>query len=271
MVLSIESPPCVQRAIIFVLIACTYICCATLAGAGAPAIQTTWLARGGQWYTVPFGGSTCPQNLKSRMLSNEGMSEPPLALTIFSNLGRRSRYSSTRLTASDLTVMLPLASTSCAPNEAKSDPTQSTESVVCPRPRPKGLPALNAFSAATTKLSQFHCSASFVDGLPCGYIARISLPQGDLSRSMRAPGGLICVPVIAGTPSQWPSLLTRYSIAGDTLPFCFSRPPITSSTGSRLFASESGYHARNCRMSWPACACDSAVAVIMILLPCEGM
>ena len=167
--------------------------------------------------------------------------------------------------------MLPFASTSCAPYEANSAPTQSTESVVCPRPRPKGLPALNAFSAATTKLSQVQFSASLVGGLPAGYIACTSMPHCDLSRSMRAQGGFTCVPVTAGTPSQWPSLLPRYSIAGDTLPFCFSRPPITSSSGSRLFASESGYHARNCRMSWPDCACDSAVAVIMILLPCEVM
>src|SRR5437879_13645747 len=110
--------------------------------------------------------------------------------------------------------MLPLASTSCAPNEAKSDPTQSTESVVCPRPRPKGLPALNAFSAATTKLSQFHCSASFVDGLPCGYIARISMPQCDLSRSMRAQGGLICVVGLVGPPVTWRSLRPRELLVG---------------------------------------------------------
>src|SRR5438046_10352638 len=167
--------------------------------------------------------------------------------------------------------MLPFASTSCAPYEAKSAPTQATGSVVCPRPRPKGLPALNAFSAATTKWSQVQCSASLVGGLPAGYIACTSMPHCDLSRSMRAQGGFTCVPVTAGTPSQWPSLLPRYSIAGDTLPFCFSRPPITSSSGSRLFASESGYHARNCRTSWPDCACDSAVAVIMSLLPCEVM
>jgi hypothetical protein len=45
--LSIESPPCVQRAIILVMIACVYICCAMLAGAGAQATQVTWSLRGG--------------------------------------------------------------------------------------------------------------------------------------------------------------------------------------------------------------------------------
>src|SRR2546423_8222911 len=102
--------------------------------------------------------------------------------------------------------MLPLASTSCAPNEAKSDPTQSTESVVCPRPRPKGLPALNAFSAATTKLSQVQWSASLVGGLPAGYIACTSMQHCDLSRSLRAQGGLTCVPFSAVLPSHRPSL-----------------------------------------------------------------
>src|SRR5262245_60999395 len=105
-----------------------------------------------------------------------------------SALTNRCEYSSTRFTASDFTVMLPLASASCAPNEAKSAPTQSIESVVCPRPSPNGLPALWAFSAATTKLSHVQLSASFVGGLPAGYIACTSMPHCDLSRSIRAQG-----------------------------------------------------------------------------------
>src|SRR5437016_11982920 len=126
--------------------------------------------------------------------------------------------------------MLPFASTSCAPYEANSAPTQSTESVVGPGPGPKGLPALNAFSAATTKLSQVQFSASLVGGLPAGYIACTSMPHCNLSRSMRAQGGFTCVPVTAGTPSQWPSLLPRYSIAGDTLPVWLSMLLSTSSS-----------------------------------------
>src|SRR5450759_2384795 len=109
--------------------------------------------------------------------------------------------------------MLPLASTSCAPYAWNSAPTQSTESVVCPNPRPKGLPPLKHFSAADRKVSQVHWSCNALSGLPPapGYILTTSSPAYFLSRSIRPQGPLIWLPFVAGTATQWPSTLPRYS------------------------------------------------------------
>src|SRR5258707_15167343 len=58
------------------------------------------------------------------------------------NLGTRAYHSSAWRTGSDLTVMLPLASTSAAPNDWKTPPAVSTEYRVVPRPMPDAKPPL---------------------------------------------------------------------------------------------------------------------------------
>src|SRR5579862_8340391 len=137
----------------------------------------------------------------------------------------RCEYSSTCFTESDLTVMFPLASTRSAPKEANSAPTQSTESVVSPSPRPIGLPAFCSFSAALSSVSQVQLSASLVGALLTGYIAWMSIPACCLKRSRRTQGGLTCVPVTAGTAIQWPSFFDRNSAAGATGPYFLIRGP----------------------------------------------
>ena len=57
-----------------------------------------------------------------------------------------------------------------------------------------------------------------------------------LNRSMRAQGPLIWLPGVVGTAIQWPLLLARYSISGETAPFLSISAFITSSTGSSSFA-----------------------------------
>src|SRR5256885_4970249 len=145
---------------------------------------------------------------------------------------RRFEESSTCFTASVLTLAWPLASTRSAPNEWNIAPTQSIESVVCPRPRPIGLPAFFSFSAATTIVSQFQLSASLVGALFTGYIDRMSMPACCLNRSSRAHGGFTCVPVTAGTPIHLPTDLHKNSAAGAPLPYSLTSGFITSSIGS---------------------------------------
>src|SRR5207248_10760544 len=113
--------------------------------------------------------------------------------TIFLN------HSRTCFVASDLTVTLPSWSTSTDPWEANTAPTQSTASVVCPSGMPKGNPAFAHFSAACRKRSQVHLSAnSLLGGPPAGYIWVRSSPTCCLNRSIRALGGLACLPAVAG-------------------------------------------------------------------------
>src|SRR4051812_29648229 len=64
------------------------------------------------------------------------------------NAESRLQYSRTWPTAFEVTVMLPLASTSSAPKARKRAPIQSALSVVPPSGSPNGNPALWHFSAA---------------------------------------------------------------------------------------------------------------------------
>ena len=112
-------------------------------------------------------------------------------------------YSSTCRTASFFfTRMSPFASTRSAPKEWKSAPTQSIESVVCPRPRPIGWPAFWTLGAAFNSASQVQFSASAVGFRPAGYIAWKSMPAACFHTLRRAQGGFTCVPVGDGTAIQ---------------------------------------------------------------------
>src|SRR5689334_22337062 len=102
------------------------------------------------------------------------------------------QYSIAWRVASVFTVMLPFASTSCAPYAAKMAPAESTESAVEPMPMPNGKPALWHFCAAVRNVSHVHLSVSALSGaLPAGYILVRSRPTCCLNRSMRAHGPFI--------------------------------------------------------------------------------
>src|ERR1043166_3534219 len=78
-------------------------------------------------------------------------------------------YSRPCFTPSDcLIVMSPLAFTISAPKEANIEPTQSTESVVWPRPRPTGWPSFCSFCAAERSVSQLQFSDALVGALSVG-------------------------------------------------------------------------------------------------------
>ena len=98
------------------------------------------------------------------------------------------QYSSAWRTAADLIWMAPLASTSSAPKEAKSEPAVSTLSAVVPRPMPNGLPALKQASAAFSMASLVHAFASAVSGTSAaGYIFTRSSPANSFIMA-DAPG-----------------------------------------------------------------------------------
>src|SRR5437764_4880567 len=83
----------------------------------------------------------------------------------------RLNHSSTVRTASVLTVMLPLSSTSCAPWLLNTAPVHWTASLVVLTGIPNGQPALWHFSAACKKKSQVQAaSSSLSGGAPAGYI-----------------------------------------------------------------------------------------------------
>src|SRR3990167_2543415 len=120
------------------------------------------------------------------------------------------QYSSHARTASDLIWILPLASTSSAPNEASSDPWVSTLSAVVPSPIPNGLPALKQASAAFSMASLVHAFASVVSGtFAAGYIFTTSIPANSFIMLMRAAGPLFCVPQLDGTATHLPLTLAR--------------------------------------------------------------
>src|SRR5262245_11065845 len=165
--------------------------------------------------------------------------------------------------------MLSLASTSTAPYEWKIAPAVSTLSAVVPRPMPKGKPALWQASAALRKASSVQASA--FAGLPAGYIACTSMPAYCFIKSMREQGPLIWLPTVAGTATQLPLILPRYSTVALTLPFCSMSLVMTSSTGSRLRACSAGNHVDMAMTSCPLFRSASAAIVSNNLLPCEGM
>src|SRR5437764_12244617 len=99
-------------------------------------------------------------------------------------------HSSTIRIASLRTVMLPLASTSCAPWLLNIEPTHCTASLVVLIGMPNGKPALCAFPAACEKNSQVQAAVSSLSGgAPAGYILVISSPTICFIKSMRAQGG----------------------------------------------------------------------------------
>src|SRR5580693_10343043 len=98
------------------------------------------------------------------------------ALSQANTLGGRNgtiflNHAKTSLTSSDLTVMFPSPSTSCAPCAANTALTQLTESLQVLSGMPKGYPALAHFSAAARNASHVQASASVSSGgSPAGYI-----------------------------------------------------------------------------------------------------
>src|SRR5262249_60915265 len=95
--------------------------------------------------------------------------------TIFLNHAR------TCLTSSDSTVILPSASTSCAPCPANTALTQLIASLQVLNGMPKGYPALAHFSAATRNVSHVQALASASSGgSPAGYIWVTSSPTNCL-------------------------------------------------------------------------------------------
>src|SRR6266571_5039636 len=118
----------------------------------------------------------------------------------------RLNHSRTVRIASLLTVISPLASTSCAPWLLNIEPTHCTASLVVLIGMPNGKPALWALAAACEKKSQVHASVSSLSGgAPAGYILVMSSPAICFIRSMRALGGDRVLPYDVGTATQWPS------------------------------------------------------------------
>src|SRR5713101_335075 len=182
--------------------------------------------------------------------------------TIFLN------HAKTSFTASELTVMLPSPSTSCAPCPANTALTQLTESLQVLSGMPNGYPALAHFSAAAKNPSQVHASASASSGgAPAGYIRVTSSPTNCLKWSMRAHGISPVVWTPVGTAIQWPFCLPIYSEPSSNLPCSLISKVTSSLTGSRLSAWAATYQSDICRMSWPDLACASAVAVSASLSP----
>src|SRR5438874_1305063 len=115
----------------------------------------------------------------------------------------RLNHSSTVRIASLLTVISPLASTSCAPWLLNIEPTHCTASLVVLIGIPNGKPALCAFSAACEKNSQVQAAVSSLSGgAPAGYILVMSRPTICFIRSMRAQGGDKVLPYEVGTATQ---------------------------------------------------------------------
>src|SRR5215472_6570804 len=116
------------------------------------------------------------------------------ALSQANTLGGRDgaiclNHTKTSFTSSDLTVILPSASTSCAPCPANTALIQLIASVQVLNGMPKGYPALAHFSAATKNASHVQASASASSGdSPAGYIRVTSSPTNCLKWSMRAHG-----------------------------------------------------------------------------------
>ena len=120
-------------------------------------------------------------------------------------------YSSTCFTASDLTVMLPLASTRSR--------AVGMEQRAHPVDRIGGLPEAEAdrdsrpcgsFSAAASKrVPGPGFRERLVGGAPAGYIFWRSIPACCLNRSMRPQGPLIWLPGVAGMAIQCPSVAAR--------------------------------------------------------------
>src|SRR5215467_6521423 len=98
------------------------------------------------------------------------------ALSQANTLGGRNgticlNHAKTSFTSSDLTVILPSASTSCAPCPANTALIQLIASVQVLNGMPKGYPALAHFSAATKNAFHVQASASASSGgSPAGYI-----------------------------------------------------------------------------------------------------
>ena len=88
---------------------------------------------------------------------------------------------------------------------------------------------------------------------------------------MRPQGPLIWLPLVAGTATQCPPTLPRYSTTDDAWPLALIAAFMMSSTGTRFLAWAGASQLVNCRMSWPDLACDSATPVSWSLLPCDVM
>src|SRR5262249_8962675 len=176
--------------------------------------------------------------------------------TIFLN------HTKAAFTSSDLTVILPSASTSCAPCPANTALTQLTASLQVLSGIPKGYPALAHFSAAARNASHVQASTSTSSGrAPAGYIRVTSSPTNCLKRSMRAHGFCPVVWTPVGTAIQRPFCLPTYSEPSSTWPCSSISEPTSSSTGSRLSACAATYQSDICKTSCPDLACASAVAV----------
>src|SRR5215472_4655982 len=137
--------------------------------------------------------------------------------TIFLN------HAKTSSTSSDLTVILPSTSTSCAPCPANTALTQLIASLQVLNGMPKGYPALAHFSAATKNPSHVQASASASSGgSPAGYIRVTSSPTNCLKWSIRAHGFCPVVWTPVGTAIQWPLCFPIYSEPSSTLPCRFA-------------------------------------------------
>src|SRR6185437_8507703 len=96
----------------------------------------------------------------------------------------------------------------------------SVASVLPPPPIPQAnvMPSFCAISAYFRKFSHVHWSCSAFLSSCAGYIACRSRPCF-LNQLMRAQGGLVWVPLLAGMAAQWPLYLARYDEILLTSPF----------------------------------------------------
>src|SRR3984957_2581788 len=164
--------------------------------------------------------------------------------------------------------MSPLLSISVAPNALNSAPCVSVASVLPPppMPRPNVRPSFCADSAYLVNASQVQLSDRAVCSGFTGFIACTSRPCC-LNQPMRAHGGLVCVPDVVGTATQWPFAFARYSQMGSTAPFLAISRPMTSSIGSSESATLNTSQLKNASASCPVFACASAAPVSCSLLP----
>src|SRR5215472_15840215 len=159
-------------------------------------------------------------------------------------------HAKTSSTSSDLTVILPSTSTSCAPCPANTALTQLIASLQVLNGMPKGYPALAHFSAASKNPSHVQASVSASSGgSPAGYIRVTSSPTNCLNWSMRAHGFCPVVWTPVGTAIQRPLCFPIYSEPSSTLPCSLMSELTSSSTGLRLSACAATYQSDICKTS----------------------
>ena len=158
-------------------------------------------------------------------------------------------YSSTCRTASDLTVMLPLASTSCAPKRGRSHPPSrpvggGADAACRTDCRPCGTSRRPRGTRPRSRRRALAAAAA-------GYIASTSMPAYSFMRSMRVHGPLNWLPTVAGHCDPLPLHLAKILDRG--IDRAVAREHLLHHIVHRLEASHTAPvpRSRGPMMSWP--------------------